>query len=401
MIFMPQPPPKIVDPISKREINRLFYAAERSGLPFMTQARFEPYQEGVVRIIKDIARKRDGQRLRIMELGANDCSFAMDIVGRLAKKGVKAGVDYVAVDFSASALDRGYARYAQMPDKSFGMVRGVEAPPSNGSQDRYKNVIHLVQRDAVGFNDAWASGLDMVIMNELLDDLSYDVYFTDKYGRAYRLECSVSRPHIRWQVDIDAEQIDRKDLPVKMPPRSVTATSAEAIGIIDNASGLLRNGGVMLIHDYGFAGRYDTVDTYGTPNTSYKITKVNFSQYPQWSMPYDFFRVYEDIEEYTFGAASNMIQVTNPVNLGEIEARLEDKGKVLILPHGKIILHKMQKGESLEKGDDVFMSEFGMMEPHETVADIIDSLKPRQQEIIEYHGKLYSPDFCDLVFLKR
>ncbi|MDE1851347.1 MAG: SAM-dependent methyltransferase [Candidatus Micrarchaeota archaeon] len=394
-------PPKIVDPISKREINRLFYAAERRELPFATQAGFEPYQEGVVRIIRDIARQQGSERLRIMELGANDCSFAMDIMGRLANDGIRTGVDYLAVDFSASALDKGYARYSQMPGKGFEMVRNVEVPDSakpNGKQD---NVIYLVQRDAAGFKDAWASGLDVVIMNELLDDLSYDVYFTDKDGRAYRLECSVSRPQLRWQVNIDAERVDRKELPVQMPPRSVTATSAEAMGIIENAAALLRKGGVMLVHDYGFADRYDSVDTYGTPNVSYKITQVNFPKHPQLSMPYDFFRVYEDVAEFAFEPASNMIQVTSPVNFGEIEARLEKEGKVLILPHGRIILHKMQRGESLAKGDDVFMSEFGLMEQDETVAGIMDSLKPRQQEIIDYHGKLYSPDFYDLVFLKR
>jgi hypothetical protein len=97
--------------------------------------------------------------------------------------------------------------------------------------------------------------------------------------------------------------------------------------------------------------------------------------------------------------AARAIQITNDVNFAELAAALEDTGDVLALPHGNQVV---VSGAPFERGQGVFLTEFGLLEPHDDLP--LDRLRAGQVEARERYVREYVNGhrslFMDLVYVK-
>src|SRR5580765_6583144 len=107
--------------LSKEEVNRRFYSAVGGEIVFETEAQGFLHPLAVAKLLAAHARTAGKRTLRVVELGANNCTFALSLLKMLTALAVGAdvdldSVDYFAVDFARSSLGAFFTSHADGQD---------------------------------------------------------------------------------------------------------------------------------------------------------------------------------------------------------------------------------------------------------------------------------------------
>jgi hypothetical protein len=236
----------------------------------------------------------------------------------------------------------------------------------------------------------------VVIVNELLDDLPCRVFFTDADGERYELTPRAREEDASWHLELSATE--PPDLPslAGMPPGTVTATSDESLRLLEGIVGLLDRGGLLLVHDYGFADSF-------ADSTQYADVQIGLPPSVELELPNapgapkSFFRVYGN-------ESARAIQLTNDVNFAELAALLEPTGTVITLPHGNLLSTIRTWPNLFFKGDGVFVSEFITLTAEDDLTELLAELHGHQRELRDRYvttlGNGRSAVFHDLIYIK-
>lgn len=199
-----------------------------------------------------------------------------------------------------------------------------------------------------------------------------------------------------WRIRVGAFE-PSPGAPEVMPPATLTARSAESVALVEGVAGLLRAGGLLLLHDYGYGSEFPHLSTYEPPPRSLPVfAALEFSEGSEQGFPRSFFRVFGN-EQY------GLVQVTNDVNFAELASALAASGRVVTLPHGNAIANQHDFG-GFTRDDGVFLSEFGLLTPSDDLGALLERLERDQAElraryVAERAGGRDSI-FQDLVYLK-
>lgn len=183
-----------------------------------------------------------------------------------------------------------------------------------------------------------------------------------------------------------------------MPPATVTARSAYTTGLIAGVERLLQSQGLLVVHDYGFAGPFARLETYEPlPRLMPGFARLELPEASERGFPRSFFRVFGNERQ-------RLVQITNDVNFAEVAAPLHSTGAVVTLPHGNAIAND-PAFVGFAAGDGVFLSEFGLLRPGDDVPTLLTRLE-REQEVLRERYIRDRMDggasvFMDLVYLKR
>jgi len=251
--------------------------------------------------------------------------------------------------------------------------------------------VGYVHADANQFVEANTQAFDFVILNELLDDMACRAFYADGAGRPLELVPLARDDGERWTVRI--EERESPDAP-SLPAESVTSRSSEAVALVEAIARSLGSGGMLIIHDYGFAGDANTISDYEAgPPSQPAFVEVEYP--PEPVFPRGFFRVFGN-------EALRAIQITNDVNFAELDAALQSTGGVLTLPHGNQLV---TSGAPIERGQGVFLAEFGLLEPRDHLPAVLERLCAGQadarERYIREHVNGHRSLFLDLVYIKR
>ncbi len=398
--------------LTKSEVNARYYNTVAGDIVFATEASLGGHPQAVAKLIAARARGAGLRRIRILEIGANNCAFAraaimelrrLDAVGAAALE----RIDYLAVEYARDSLEAvaawEEAAGAHVVHRPLGspMPRGVIGPPeqptlvalvATGGAPAVN--LGLVHAEATQFVDANRERFDFVILNELLDDMPYRAYFADSAGRRFEVVPTSRDDGRLWTVRIDAEEVADGELE-ELPPGTITASSAECVELVTAIAGLLASGGMLLLHDYGFAEPYASLDEYAAaPRLVPPFAVLEFGEADSAEFPHSFFRVFGN-------EARRVVQVTNDVNFAELAAALETGGSVATIPHGNQIAIA---GGTFARGQGVFLAEFGLLEPGDDMTGLLgwlhrDQARLRDGYIREQmHGR--SSVFLDLLYVK-
>ena len=159
---------------------------------------------------------------------------------------------------------------------------------------------------------------------------------------------------------------------------------------------LLVPGGMLLLHDYGFADPFLSLEQYAELQPSLPAyVAMEFPRGSETGFPRSFFRVFGNDQ-------LKVVQVTNDVNFAQLAAALEGRGAVTTLAHGSMILNQ---GGTLKKGDGVFLSEFGLLDPGDDLPALLAHLNTNQEtlraEFVREHMDGRGSVFMDLVFVRE
>ena len=111
-------------------------------------------------------------------------------------------------------------------------------------------------------------------------------------------------------------------------PGTITAHSPDWVELVSGLAGSLRPGGMLLVHDYGFAEPFTALDKYASPQSMLpSFADVSYDDLAGDDFPRSFFRVYGN-------EAKHVLQVTNDVNFADLASALEGTGTVFSVPHG-------------------------------------------------------------------
>src|SRR5262249_38833452 len=131
-----------------------------------------------------------------------------------------------------------------------------------------------------------------------------------------------------WTVRVTAE-----DAPGELPSGTIAATSPEWVELVTGTARSLRPGGMLLVHDYGFAEPATSIGKYAEPPASLpSFGEMASPADAAPDFPRGFFRVYGNEEK-------RVLQVTNDVNFGELAAALEPLGSSITIPQGGSIIN--------------------------------------------------------------
>ncbi|HWE83094.1 MAG TPA: SAM-dependent methyltransferase [Gaiellaceae bacterium] len=395
--------------LSKSEVNSLFYNRVAGEILFATEGRWGYHPGAVANLIVHQAAALGKRSVRVLEIGANNCAFAGDLLEALrerARDGVSKleRVDYLAVEFARNSLEAAIARVEQgeLP----GTLRRAPAPaPSTEppekptlialvTTDRPHPVnLGLVHADALQFVHSTTESFDFVILNELLDDLPCHVFYADAGGRQLEAVPAARAENGGWRVRVRPEPAvaELEDLPAG----GVTARSGECVELVTSVARLLPPGGVLLVHDYGFAEPHLDVALYSPLQEQVPaFVAMEFPRGSENGFPRSFFRVFGNDRW-------KVVQVTNDVNFAELAAALEDQGAVTVLGHGSMIYNR--RGH-FERGDGVFLSEFGLLGARDDLPALLDDLHENQKELRDRFVRDYldgrASAFMDLIFVK-
>jgi hypothetical protein len=396
--------------LDKSEVNAHYYAAVAGDIAFETEAALGYHPGTVARLLLSHAASLGKENVRILEIGASSCLFARALLGELRMLGATEWpelwrLDYLAVDLSRSALER-----AVLWEEAHGTHRRIlwpggvrpSAPAPAGRPEKPELValvsvegeevnVGYVHADANQFVDANTQTFDFVILNELLDDMACRAFYADGAGASLELVPLARDDGERWTVRVDAR--DAADAPA-LPADSVTARSPEAVGLVEGISRALEPGGMLIVHDYGFAGDANAIADYETgPPSQPPFVEVEYP--PAQPFPRGFFRVFGN-------EALRAIQITNDVNFGELAAALAMTGDVLTLPHGNQLV---TSGAPLEREQGVFLTEFGLLEPADDLPAALGRLRAGQDDTLQRYAREHVNGhrslFLDLVYIKR
>jgi SAM-dependent MidA family methyltransferase len=396
--------------LDKSEVNARYYAAVAGDIAFETEAALGYHPGTVARLLLAHAASLGKENVRILEIGASSCLFARALLGELRMLGATDWpelwrLDYLAVDLSRSALER-----AVLWEEAQGTYRRIlwpggvrpSVPASPGRPEKPELValvsvegeevnVGYVHADANQFVDANSQTFDFVILNELLDDMACRAFYADGAGLPLELVPLARDDGESWTVRVEAR--DAADAPA-LPVDSVTSRSPEAVALVEGISRALEPGGMLIVHDYGFADDANAISDYESgPPSQPPFVEVEYP--PARPFPRGFFRVFGN-------EALRAIQITNDVNFGELAAALDATGDVLTLPHGNQLV---TSGAPLEREQGVFLTEFGLLEPGDDLPAALDRLRAGQDDTLERyirdHVNGHRSLFLDLVYVKR
>lgn len=152
---------------------------------------------------------------------------------------------------------------------------------------------------------------------------------------------------------------------------------------------LLGPGGMLLIHDYGFAEPTMPLEAYAAPPPSLPpFAELAFPEID--SFPRGFFRVFGN-------EAKLVLQVTNDVNFAELAAALEQTGTVIAIPHGNAIINE---GGTVQKGDGTFLGEFTELTLGDDLGAALARLAEHQKRIRDDFTAGRGTVFLDLIYVK-
>ena len=361
--------------LTKGEVNARYYETVAGEIAFATEASLGWHPQAVAKAIAARARAAGLRRIRILELGANNCAFARAAITelrRLCDEG-EAGlerIDYVAVEYARASLEAAadweeatgtylVRRPAAAGSALVALVAAGGSPAVN---------LALVHSEANEFVRSNTEPFDSAILNELLDDLPYRAYFADGAGRRFEAFPQSRDEGDRWTVRIAAEEIAGDEL-VELPPGTMTASSRECVELVAGLAGALTAGGMLFVHDYGFAEPYTSLAKYeAEPRKVPSFASLEYQDSGERAFPRSFFRVFGN-------EAKRVVQVTNDVNFAELAAALAPAGAVISIPHGNQIAIA---GTAFAKGQGVFLAEFGLLEPADDVGALLARLRRDQ-----------------------
>jgi hypothetical protein len=387
--------------LTKTEVNERFYSTVGGEIVFETEAQGLLHPYAVARLLAAYARAQGRRELKLLELGANNCAFATSVLKLLTTLTVHGeveldSVEYYAVEYARGPLETFLGQQAEIGDFA-GVSPGQDGSPLVGTLTRLgvpKLTLRLVHAEAGAFVRG-SGAYDFVVLNELLDDLASRAFFSDADGKAFELSAHAHEEGDTWRVSIEAEPAPD----IELPPRSVTATSPVSIDIVRRAAALLRPGGMLLVHDYGFVDRHRPVDDYlaaSKPLPDFVTRELPAGREDE--IPREFFRIFGNDR-------ARVVQITTDVPFGELVAELEGSGRVITLPHGNALLAQREEQNDLRKGDGIFLSEFGLLAPGDDFDAHLARLHAEQEEIrrrysAEHAGSSTSV-FVDLLYVKH
>jgi hypothetical protein len=389
--------------LSKGEVNARYYSEVGGEIVFATEAQRGYHPVAVARLVAAQARRLGKDELRILELGANNGAFAgvlLQLLGELREEGAPLRkVDYFAAEQSRAALEAALAANEQ--SGRFENVRRLQPAAGGsslvgvlGSGAWTDATLYLLHAEANECLRRSSGSFDVVIANELLDDLPCRAFFADAEGSQRELTVQTRQNGDGWIVRVGAERIDEPL--TKLPPRTLTATSDAWRSLARGAASALPSGGLLLVHDYGFADPYASLDQYEAPPRSVPpFVKLEFPRDAGAGFPRSFYRVFGN-------EAKQLIQITTDVNFAEVAAELAPSGTTIVLPHGNAIVSARGR---LEPDDGVFLSEFALLDDGADLSATFARLDASQAELRERYADAYlggsTAVFSDLVFLKR
>jgi hypothetical protein len=396
--------------LTKAEVNAHYYGTVAGEVAFTTDSSLGYHPVAVAKLIAFQAAARGKRTIRILELGANDCVFAHELLnelGRLATEGIATldRIDYLAVEFVRGALE---AAADIVEEAGIPVRRGPAAPAAAVGPParpalvaliaargaRHQANLALIHAEANQFVASTNETFDFVLLNELLDDLPGRAYYADAEGRRFELVPRSRRAGERWHVSVVPRPLEGDEL-ADLPPGRITFRSPESVTLVAGIARLLAPGGVLIAHDYGFVESYPPSELYAEQQAG--VPEFVDREYPPGSengFPRSFFRIFAN-------ERLRVVQVTNDVNFAELGAALADHGTVTMLAHGSVIVNR---GEPLERGQGVFLSEFGLLEPGDDITALLADLHANQAELrdafFRNHAGGRTNVFLDLVFVK-
>ncbi len=387
--------------LTKGEVNARYYDTVAGEIVFATEASLGWHPQALARLIAARARSAGLRRIRILELGANNCEFARAAITELRRltdeeEAELDRIDYVAVEFARGSLEAVadweeatgvylVRRPAAEGTALVALVASGGAPAVN---------LGLVHSEANRFVSGNSEPFDFVILNELLDDMPYRAYFADEAGRRFEAYPLCREEGERWTVRITAEEVAAEEL-AEMPPGTMTACSREGVELMTGLAGLLASGGMLFVHDYGFAEPYTDLGKYeAEPRMVPPFASLEYDDAGRQEFPRSFFRVFGN-------EAKHVVQVTNDVNFAELAAALAPAGTAITIPHGNQIAIA---GAAFAKGQGVFLAEFGLLEPADDVGSLLERLGRDQAELRDDYVRDWmkgrSSVFLDLIFVR-
>ena len=400
--------------LGKAEVNAHYYGTVAGEIAFVTEASAGRHAAAVARLIALHAKTTGKRHVRVLELAANNCAFQRLLVQELrvlVQEGVAEldRVDYVAVEYARGSLEAaadweeelGTHDRVLRADKPQAAVERIEpdrptlvallvteGPPSFN--------VGLVHAEANQFVHGSAERFDFAIVNELLDDLPCRVFYADGENRPHEVVPYARAHPDGWTVRVAAEDVEDGAVLDGARPATLTVRSPESVELVTGVARLLGSGGMLLLHDYGFAERFTKVDQYAQPPPSVpSFVTMDFPEGSGHGFPRSFFRVYGNDR-------LRVVQVTNDVNFAELAAVLEGEGAVTVVAHGNTISNR--PGGSAEKGDGVFLGEFPELGRDDDLAGLLADLHSRQLELREAYVRDHTGGrtsvFLDLIFVK-
>jgi SAM-dependent MidA family methyltransferase len=390
--------------LDKAEVNASYYNAVGGAVYFGTEAMTSMYLDAVARLVARHAAGRGIDRIRVIEVGANDCAFATGFLERLEELVAEGWVgleriDYLAVDFSRGSLEAALAKHAP----AFDTVRPGAAADPKASPEQAQLVgllsrkhqvevtLALAHADAVRFAERTRDTFDVAIANELLDDLPAQIHYADPDGTPFALTSYAGREGAFWRVRVDA---DEAAPPFPMPPDTIAAHSAESVRVAAGLARALAPGGLLLAHDYGYPGPTAPAEQYRRPQNGLPDF-VHFDA-ARAGLPLAAFRVYGN-------ERLRVVQITTDVNFAELADTLRATGSATLLAHGNGIVYAAG-GRPLVRGDGVFLSELGLLRRDEDVGALLALLHRKQRGLRERyvatHANGMPSVFWDLVYVK-
>jgi hypothetical protein len=156
---------------------------------------------------------------------------------------------------------------------------------------------------------------------------------------------------------------------------------------------------MLLVHDYGFVERFTPTSRYEQePRSLPEFVDLELPPGHEAGFPRAFFRIFGNAE-------ANVVQITTDVAFAELAEALEPSGRVLTIPHGNALLATRPDRNDLRRGDGVFLSEFGLLEPGDDLQALLDRLHAEQAELRRrFADELLqgrASVFADLLYVKR
>ena len=388
--------------LTKAEVNERFYDTVAGEIVFETEAQGYLHPLAVAKLLAAAARERDARELKLLELGANNCAFAVSLLKLLTSLTLHgeidlARIDYFAVDLARGSLEAFVAEQQQAPDFQR-IAPGAARSPLVATLTRLgvpRVDLHLVHSDARAFVRGGSGRFDAAILNELLDDLPSQPFFADAAGNVYELTAHADEEGGRWRIEIGAEPAPGREL----PPATLTASSPAALDVVVGAAAALDDGGILLVHDYGFVERFTPLENYERlPKSVPDFVTLEFPPGSESGFPRSFFRI--------FGSENaNVVQITADVAFAELVDVLQPTGTVVTLPHGNAVIRSRELRDDLRKGDGIFLSEFGTLEPGDDLGALLTRLEAEQGSLWRRYADEFvagtSSLFADLLYRKR
>jgi len=401
--------------LTKSEVNSFYYNTVGGEIVFVTEARAGFHPGAVANLVSHHSATLGKRAIRVLEIGANDCAFARVLLNRLrrlidAEASGLERIDYLAVEYARASLEAA-ADAEEQNGIEYQVRRGPPVPPLNGPPPKAALValltdegppavnLGLIHADANQFVRSTSERFDFVILNELLDDMPCRAYYAGDGGRRFEAVSHARPDNGGWRVRVRPQEFGPDALGditlAEMPPGSITARSGEGVELVSGIAELLVPGGMLLLHDYGFADPFMSLEHYaGLQPSLPAYVAMEFPRGSETGFPRSFFRVFGNDRH-------KVVQVTNDVNFAELAAALERRGAVTTIAHGSMILNQ---GGTLKKGDGVFLSEFGLLEPGDDLPTLLDDLHANQVELradfVREHMAGRGSVFMDIVFVR-